>query len=136
MNLGQVRDLKDNYTLEKLYRVTWAKRYGMEPEIEEYDNNALRALQGRLGTEKTKRLIEVYVNMNDKWFLENAHSLTVLQKNLLKVLAVMGVSDRSHNTSKGIEIKTTIGCDGCYRPFTYIGAPDFSKRMVCQNCAF
>ncbi|HHT9137755.1 MAG TPA: hypothetical protein ACFYEK_11010 [Candidatus Wunengus sp. YC60] len=69
----------------KIYCEQFKKRYNDYPQITGKARGIAQRLVQDMGLEKTKKLVINYLKMNDKWFLEKAHSLDAFECNLNKI---------------------------------------------------
>lgn len=120
------------------YANAWASRYGEVPVPQDNDYDVLRWLQKTLGKARSSQLITKYLKMNNAWFCENAHALSVLKKNLNLVIAAEG--KRVYRQSDQKAIIFTAYCDYCpitTRTHVYITcyAEDSDTTLrQCDSC--
>lgn len=69
----------------KAYCEAFKKRYGANPLVRQKDAGEIKLLIKEFGAQKLSHLIQVYVQMEDKWFITKKHDLHTFTQNINKI---------------------------------------------------
>ena len=67
------------------YAMAYKNRYKANPTLTGKDLGLLKTLIKDLGENKMAQLVQVYVQMEDKWFITKKHDITNLHQNISKI---------------------------------------------------
>lgn len=68
-----------------LYCEFYKKRYGANPVFTGKNTGIIKRLLKDLGYKKLTMMLQVYLQMNDQWFLKRHHDLTTFEQSLQKI---------------------------------------------------
>lgn len=85
--LPAVEELTHTTRLKQAYCQAFRKAYGDDPVVGADEGLILSSLLHTFREEHLTKLIEHYLGMQTKWFVDNAHSLKVLKKDINQVIA-------------------------------------------------
>lgn len=116
--------------LIEAYRDAWKARYGVFPKpIEPKERvECFDFLATNYSLAQGKRIIAVFLEMEEPKFLEDAHGPLRLRWNLQKVLAEIG---KRKSKPKGPQIQISYWCGHCQAEFLH----HVSNDPVCPNCS-
>ncbi len=72
-------------SLVAFYCDVWKRRYKSNPPIRPQDAKILKQVGESSGFDRTKILLDAYLRMNEKWFLQKRHDLATFLNNLTSV---------------------------------------------------
>lgn len=84
----EVRDAELNTSVRNVvaaYAMAYKNRYKANPTLTGKDLGVLKTLIKDLGENKMAQLVQVYVQMEDKWFITKKHDITNFQQNISKI---------------------------------------------------
>ena len=122
----------------KLYTECFFLRYQINPisPPDNSDQTILKDLMKQIGAVRLADVIRHYFKMNDPWYVQHAHSLSVLKRSLNAVNA--STPHKSASTSHvGKEIQEIFYCDDCFVAFEGISPmkKDYSSVWIyCPSC--
>jgi len=71
--------------LVAVYCDLWKTRYGSNPPLRAQDTRSLKSIGEENGFDRTVELLEVFLRMNEDWFLKKRHDLATFANNLTAV---------------------------------------------------
>lgn len=83
------------------YALAFKNRYGANPTLRGKDAGAALRLLKDIAEERLSQMVQVYVQMDDKWFLTRKHDFDTFEKNINKISVALqtGVDDSRKKTS-------------------------------------
>lgn len=83
-------NLKDNCKkLWETYKISYMKRYGIEPKRNVKVNSQIKQLAQRLGVEDASKTIEFYLTHNDSLYLKTSHNIGLCLQNAENLFSEM-----------------------------------------------
>jgi hypothetical protein len=145
--VGAVQEVEITRGLNEImdiYRAVYRARYnGREPIIRNLAaaQTFIKDLIRNQGVECTAGLVRRYLKMNgDKdWFINNGHSLSVLEKNIEAVNGSLGLTGQAfQGTSYDPTVTFEGGCPRCSRQHEIVCKASqmaaFAYTVICKKC--
>lgn len=134
--IKEVEIEKSSELIKDHFQAAYRKQFKVAPFLEDTDNAAFSFLSRNYGLEKSRVIIDAFVRMQDKWFIENGYSPGVIRKNINKILIAAGSRLNAAETQgTDLRIATDILCDCCGEYYRWVGwSRDLEKPRYCEAC--